>query len=119
MKKSTKINEPCVYILKCKDNTLYTGWTNDFKKRLNAHQSGKGAKYTKGRGPLIPVYLEYLPDKISATKREAAIKKLNRRQKEELLNSAKNSIDTISELEISYNTQILKKQENKETVTRS
>lgn len=82
---------PCVYILKCGDGTLYTGWTNDFDRRLAAHNAGKGAKYTRGRGPLTPVYLEYLPDKVSATKREAAIKKLARAKKIRLLDSPGNS----------------------------
>ena len=76
----TKIDRPCVYILRCKDGSLYTGWTNDFQKRLEAHNTGKGAKYTRGRGPVVPVYLEYLPDKISATKREAEIKPAKKSQ---------------------------------------
>ena len=84
---------PCVYILECKDGTLYTGWTNDFEKRFAAHSSGKGAKYTRGRGPLQPVYLEYLPDKIAATRREAAIKKLTRERKLALLKEATNSLN--------------------------
>lgn len=87
-----KTDRPCVYILRCKDGSLYTGWTNDFEKRLQAHRSGKGAKYTRGRGPLVPVYLEYFPDKISATKREAAIKKLPRKKKQLLLESASNEL---------------------------
>lgn len=88
-----KNNKPCVYILKCGDGTLYTGWTNDFEKRLRTHRSGKGAKYTRGRGPLTPVYLEYFPDKISAAKREYAIKKMPRRKKLLLLSSDTNIID--------------------------
>lgn len=87
-----KTDRPCVYILRCKDDSLYTGWTNDFEKRLQAHRSGKGAKYTRGRGPLVPVYLEYFPDKISATKREAAIKKLPRKKKQLLLESELNEL---------------------------
>lgn len=74
-----------VYILRCGDDSLYTGWTNDLEKRLTAHRSGKGAKYTRGRGPVNLVYLEELPDKSSAMKREAAIKKLSRPQKEALI----------------------------------
>ena len=88
----TKTDRPCVYILRCKDGSLYTGWTNDFEKRLQAHRSGKGAKYTRGRSPLVPVYLEYFPDKISATKREAAIKKLPRKKKQLLLESSSNEL---------------------------
>lgn len=82
---------PCVYILRCKDGTLYTGWTNDFEKRLAAHNSGKGAKYTKGRGPVTPVYLEYLPDRETALRREAAIKKLPLKKKQQLIMSPVNA----------------------------
>ncbi len=70
-----------VYILHCKDDTLYTGWTNDLQHRLAMHQSGKGAKYTRGRGPLVLVYSEELPGKSEALKREAAIKRLSRDEK--------------------------------------
>ena len=88
--KNKSFSRPCVYILRCGDGTFYTGWSNDFNKRLSAHRDGKGAKYTKGRGPLCPVYLAYFPDKISAMKREAAIKKMSRLKKTKLLNSSKN-----------------------------
>ena len=71
----------CVYILRCKDDTLYTGATDDFEKRLAAHRSGKGAKYTRGRAPLEPVYLEECTDMSAALKREYAIKQLTRAQK--------------------------------------
>ena len=86
---------PCVYILRCKDGSLYTGWTNDFSKRLEAHNSGKGAKYTRGRGPVEPVYLEYFEDKVSATKREAAIKKLPLKKKQLLLMSELNVLNSL------------------------
>lgn len=76
------------YMLKCSDGTYYTGWTNQIRKRLFAHNSGKGAKYTKGRGPVKLVYLEILDTKEAAMKREAAIKKLTRKEKEELIQSA-------------------------------
>lgn len=92
---STKRNQPCVYILRCKDGSLYTGWTNDFDKRLEAHNNGKGAKYTRGRGPVEPVYLEYLEDKVSATKREAAIKKLPLKKKQLLLSSDLNVLRSL------------------------
>ena len=75
-----------VYILRCKDNTLYTGWTNDIVHRLAAHRAGKGAKYTKGRGPLALAYLEKLENKSDALKREAAIKALTRIEKLRLIN---------------------------------
>ena len=71
----------CVYILRCKDDTLYTGSTDDFPKRLEAHRQGKGAKYTRGRGPLEPVYTEHCEDRSAALKREYAIKQLSRQEK--------------------------------------
>ena len=64
------------YILKCSDNSLYTGWTNDIKHRLKMHNEGKGAKYTRGRGPVELVYLEEFD-----TKQEAKIKRLTRKEK--------------------------------------
>ena len=73
-----------VYILRCGDGTLYTGITDDVPRRLEAHRCGKGAKYTRGRGPLELVYQERLPDKSAALKREYAIKQLNRAQKQQL-----------------------------------
>ena len=74
---------PCTYILKCADNTLYTGWTTDLQKRLNAHNQGKGAKYS--RRPVTLVYHEIFETKEEAMRREAAIKKLSRPQKERLI----------------------------------
>lgn len=76
-----------VYMLRCKDGSLYTGWTNDLEHRLAMHNSGRGAKYTRGRGPLKLVYSEELPDKEAALRRECAIKKLRREQKLALLQS--------------------------------
>lgn len=74
-----------VYMLRCKDGSLYTGWTNDLEHRLAMHNSGRGAKYTRGRGPMELVYSEELPDKEAALRRECAIKKLRREQKLALL----------------------------------
>lgn len=74
-----------VYMLRCKDGSLYTGWTNDLEHRLAMHNSGRGAKYTRGRGPLELVYSEELPDKEAALRRECAVKKLRREQKLALL----------------------------------
>lgn len=76
-----------VYILKCADGTLYTGWTNDLSKRLAAHNGGYGAKYTKSRRPVSLAYFEEMRDKTQALKREAQIKKLARREKLELINN--------------------------------
>ena len=69
------------YILKCNDNSLYTGWTNDITHRLNMHNEGKGAKYTRGRGPVELVYLEEFETKQEAMSREAKIKRLTRKEK--------------------------------------
>ena len=76
-----------LYILRCKDNTLYTGITTDVEKRLDAHRSGKGAKYTRGRAPLELVYRESCGSHSDALKREAEIKKLSRQVKELLVKS--------------------------------
>lgn len=70
-----------VYILRCGDGTLYTGVTDDVPRRLAVHRSGKGAKYTRGRGPLELVYQEELPDKSAALRREYAVKQLKRAEK--------------------------------------
>ncbi|MAZ76911.1 MAG: endonuclease [Micavibrio sp.] len=70
-----------VYILECGDGSLYTGITNDVPARILAHQEGRGAKYTKGRGPLNLKYQEECGDRSAASKREMAIKKLSRDEK--------------------------------------
>ena len=72
------------YILECSDGTFYTGWTNDPERRVAQHNKGKGARYTKTRRPVKMVYLEEQPDKITALKRERAIKALPRKKKMEL-----------------------------------
>ena len=74
-----------LYILRCKDNTLYTGITTDVEKRLEAHRSGKGAKYTRGRTPLELVYREACESHSDALKRELEIKALTRQEKEKLI----------------------------------
>ena len=73
------------YIIRCIDNTLYCGWTNDIKKRLACHNAGKGAKYTRSRHPVSLVYLETFDTKQEAMQREAAIKKLSRQEKQRLI----------------------------------
>ena len=70
-----------VYIIECKDNSLYTGITNNLNKRLEVHNSGKGAKYTKTRLPVKLVYKEIYRTKEDSLKREREIKKLKRREK--------------------------------------
>lgn len=74
-----------LYILRCGDGTLYTGITDDLPRRLKAHRSGKGAKYTRGRGPLELVYREDCSDKSAALRREIAVKKLSRQEKLSLI----------------------------------
>ena len=70
-----------VYILRCNDDSLYTGWTNNLEKRIKAHSNGKGSKYTKARLPVELVYFEEYEDKIEAMRREYAIKQLKRKEK--------------------------------------
>ena len=79
----------CVYILRCGDGTLYAGITNDLEKRLEAHRCGKGARYTRGRGPLEVVHVERKRTRSSALKREAALKRLDRRAKLALLDTVR------------------------------
>lgn len=82
-----------VYILECKDGSLYTGITDRLPQRLAAHRAGKGAKYTKGRGPLILRYLEDCETHSDALKREIQIKRLPTEKKWELCQSAPKSLE--------------------------
>jgi len=70
-----------VYIILCRDGTLYTGITNDVEKRIRKHESGKGAKYTRGRGPFELKYVEEVENKSEALKREYRIKQLSKKEK--------------------------------------
>ena len=74
-----------VYILRCADGSLYTGWTNDLEKRVKTHNAGKGAKYTKTRLPVELVYYEEYEEKGEALSRELSIKKLKKTAKEKLI----------------------------------
>ena len=74
-----------LYILRCRDGSLYTGITDDVQRRLAAHKSGKGAKYTRGRGPLELVYSETCGSHSDALKRELAIKALTKTEKLKLI----------------------------------
>lgn len=87
---STKISEinmsnAFVYIVECRDGTLYTGWTTDVEARVRTHNSGNGAKYTRSRLPVKLVYFEEVENKSAALRREAAIKKLSREKKLKLI----------------------------------
>ena len=73
------------YIVKCSDGTFYTGWTNDLTRRMEAHNQGRGAKDTKARRPVTLIYYETFETKEEAMKREYAIKRLSRKEKEELI----------------------------------
>ncbi len=77
-----------VYILKCGDGTLYTGITTDVSRRLQLHQSGRGAKYTRGRGPLTVIYRELCGGHSAALKREIEIKTMRREDKLRLTSKA-------------------------------
>jgi putative endonuclease len=76
---------PYVYMLKCSDETYYTGWTTDLDKRLRVHNTGKGAKYTRARLPVELAYHLMVEDKSNALKEEYRIKHLSRKQKEILV----------------------------------
>ena len=73
------------YIVKCNDGTFYTGWTNDLTRRMEAHNQGRGAKYTKAIRPVTLIYYEAFETKEEAMKREYAITRLSRKEKEELI----------------------------------
>lgn len=77
-----------VYLLRCGDGSLYCGVTTDLRRRIEQHSAGSGARYTRGRGPLTLVYQETQPSSSLALKREAAIKRLTRTQKEALIQGA-------------------------------
>ena len=70
-----------IYIVECRDKTLYTGYTTDLDKRIKTHNAKKGAKYTRGRTPVVLKYYEEFGNKVDAAKRESQIKKLKRAKK--------------------------------------
>lgn len=84
-RKTGNPEQPCVYILKCSDGSLYTGWTNNIAERVYTHNCGKGSKYTRSRLPVQLVYIERLHTKSDALRREAAIKQMSREQKLKLI----------------------------------
>jgi putative endonuclease len=77
-----------VYLLRCRDGSLYTGITNDLARRLEAHHRGTASAYTRSRRPLALAYQEELPDRSAALRREAAIRRLSRADKLVLCNGA-------------------------------
>jgi predicted GIY-YIG superfamily endonuclease len=85
-----------VYILRCRDETLYTGVTNDLESRLAAHNSGKGAKYTASRLPVVIVYHEPVESKSAALKRERQIKRWSKAKKEALIEGDDHRLNKLS-----------------------
>ena len=79
------------YMVKCRDGTIYTGWTTMLERRIAEHNSGKGAKYTRSRRPVELIYYEENPSRQAAMKRECEIKKMSRKQKIELAKKNKKS----------------------------
>lgn len=75
----------CCYMLRCRDDSLYTGWTNNLPARVRTHQAGKGGKYTRARLPVELIYYEVFATKEEAMSREYAVKHMSRREKEGLL----------------------------------
>ena len=82
---------PYVYILKCRDDTYYTGYTVEVDRRLQEHQNGLASKYTRGRTPVELVYVEQLPTKSAALQRERELKRLTRANKQKVIESARQS----------------------------
>ncbi|MDD5454723.1 MAG: GIY-YIG nuclease family protein [Candidatus Ratteibacteria bacterium] len=93
MKKFKRRGVFYVYILKCQKGTYYTGYTNNLKNRIKLHEKGLGAKYLRGKSPLKLVYIKQYKYYKNAINAERDIKKLSRRQKEELVKGIKNKID--------------------------
>lgn len=82
-----------VYLLECADGTLYTGYTTDVERRVQEHNAGDGAKYTRGRAPVELVHVESFPNKPAAMRREYRIKQLSRSEKEALIQNS-NVVET-------------------------
>ncbi len=80
------------YMVICSDNTIYSGFTTNLEKRINTHNSGKGAKYTRTRTPVHLVYWEEFYDKSNALKKEYSLKKLTRTKKLELISNFKKKV---------------------------
>lgn len=86
-----------VYMVECADGSLYTGWTNRLPQRIAAHNRGRGAKYTRSRLPVRLVWAEAQPDSSAALRREAALKRLTRREKLALIAAAPLSAEPASQ----------------------
>lgn len=84
-----------VYVLRCADDTLYTGYTTDPERRVREHDAGEGAKYTRGRTPVELVHLERFASRSVAQSREYAIKQLSRAEKDSLVDGPDPDLDTL------------------------
>jgi putative endonuclease len=80
MRKSTR-RAAFVYLLRCADGTIYTGWTFDVGRRVQAHQQGRGGRYTRARRPVELIYHERLPSRRAAMRREVQVKRMSRKRK--------------------------------------
>jgi putative endonuclease len=78
------VSKHYVYLLQCKDQSIYTGYTTELKRRLAAHERGKGAKYTRGRGPFRLIHVEEFETKQEALRREAEIKRFPTEKKKRM-----------------------------------
>lgn len=85
IKEEAKLEKCYTYMVRCADHSLYTGWTVNLEKRVAAHNSGQGAKYTKSRRPVVLVYYEVFENRQDAMRREYAIKQLTKKEKERLV----------------------------------
>lgn len=83
------------YMVRCRDGSLYTGWTTDVERRIKEHNEGKGAKYTHSRRPVELVYYEIFETKVEAMRREYAIKQLSREEKEMLIKKSPCHMDLV------------------------
>lgn len=90
-----RVQDWCVYIIEASDGSLYTGITTDMQRRWCQHRDGKGARYFRGRSPSKLAYLETCVDRSGASQREAAIKQLTRKQKQMLIQSTTNAVDSV------------------------
>lgn len=84
----------CIYVVRCRDNSLYTGYTNHLERRIKQHNDGKGAKYTRARRPVTLVYTQPYPDKSQALKAEVRFKKLSKAQKEAIIADYQKSLNS-------------------------
>jgi len=101
---------PYVYILECSDGSLYTGWTTDIERRLNEHNNGHGAKYTRGRRPVRLAYSEEYTTVTEAMRREKKIQRMRRRDKLVLIGKRYSGVDKNKEEKMNKGSQTYHKE---------